>query len=147
VLAAGAMFGCWLTLALFMLFAHRSGNTSVVALTARFVIRVEKLVMIAAVALQPISGFLLGWAIGLSPSDEPWIAWSLVLYGLAVAAWFAALLIEIRIRDLTHDAALKGMPLPDNYGGLFRIYAALVWPALLALVAIFVLMVWQPRPQ
>ena len=42
VLAAATMFGTWLCLAAFMLLAHRSGNTSVVALIAQFVVSVEK---------------------------------------------------------------------------------------------------------
>jgi len=146
VIAAAAMFGTWLGVALFMQLAHRSGNTSVVALTSRFAVSVELRVMIAAIALQPISGFPLGQAIGLSPVDEFWIVPSLVLYVAVVAAWFAALRIEIRIRDMTRQAALDGVPLPRAYYRLFRFYALLVWPALAATVVVFLLMVWQPRP-
>ncbi len=145
VVAAAAMLGTWLGLALFMLFAHRSGNTSVVALTARFVVGVEKIVMIAAVALPPLSGFPLAWTIGLSPLDEFWIVLSLVFYGLVVAAWLAVLRLEFRIRNLTREAALNGAPLPDAYRRLFRFYTALVWPALVGMVVLFALMIWQPR--
>jgi len=73
VVAAAAMFGTWLTLAVFMRLGHRSGNTAVVALTARFVVSVELIVMVAAMAVQPISGFALAAAIGLSLPDEFWI--------------------------------------------------------------------------
>jgi uncharacterized membrane protein len=145
VLAAAVMLGTWLCLALFMLFAHRSGNTSVVALTSRFVVQAEKVVMIAAVALQPISGFPLAWAIGVSPLDEFWIVLSLGLYALVVVAWLVALRLEFRIRNLTRDAALNAVPLADDYRRLFRFHAALVWPALMTVVALFALMVWQPR--
>jgi uncharacterized membrane protein len=51
--AAAAMFGTWLAVALFMQLAHRSRNTSVVALTAQFAVRVELIVMIAAIVIQP----------------------------------------------------------------------------------------------
>ena len=146
VLAAAVMFGTWLGIAVFMLLAHRSGNTSVVALTSRFAVSVEKLVMIAAIALQPISGFPLAWAIGFSPLDEFWITLSLALYVAVVAGWLAVLRIEIRIRNITGQAALDGVPLPDTYWGLFRLYSALVWPAIAGMVALFLLMVWQPRP-
>jgi uncharacterized membrane protein len=54
ILAGAAMFGAWLAVAVFMRLADRSGNTSVVALTARFTVSVEWIVMVAATALQPI---------------------------------------------------------------------------------------------
>jgi uncharacterized membrane protein len=146
LLAAAAMFGTWLAVAVFMQLAHRSRNTAVVALTSRFAVSVELIVMIAAIALQPISGFALASAIGVSPFDEFWIVLSLVLYGVVVAIWFVVLRIEIRIRNLTRQAALDGVPLPDAYRRLFRFYSVLVWPALGGMVVLFLLMVWQPRP-
>ena len=146
LLAAGAMFGTWLAVAVFMQLAHRSRNTAVVALTSRFAVSVELIVMIAAIALQPISGFALASAIGVAPFDEFWIVLSLVLYGVVVAIWFVVLRIEIRIRNLTRQAALDGVPLPDAYRRLFRFYSVLVWPALGGMVVLFLLMVWQPRP-
>ncbi len=77
VVAAAAMFGTWLGMAIFMQLAHRSGNTAVMALTSRFVVSVEIIVMVGAMALQPIGGLALAWAIGLSPLDEFWIVLSL----------------------------------------------------------------------
>jgi uncharacterized membrane protein len=145
LVAAAAMLGTWLAVAVFMHLADRSGNTSVVALTARFAVSVEKIVMIAAIAMQPISGIPLAFAIGLSPPDEFWIVLSLVLYAVMLAAWFAVLRIEIRIRDLTRQAALDAVPLPDEYRRLFRLYSVLVWPALAGMVVVFLLMTWQPR--
>ncbi len=145
VLAAAAMFGTWLAMAVFMQLAHRSGNTAVVALTARFVVSVELIVMIAAMALQPISGFALAAVIGLSPLDDFWNVISLAVYGLVAMGWLAVLGIEFRIRKLTRQAALDAVPLPDAYRRLFRIYCVLVWPTLAAMVALFALMIWQPR--
>jgi uncharacterized membrane protein len=146
VLAAAAMFGAWLAVAVFMRLADRSGNTSVVALTSRFAVRVEWIVMVAAIALQPIGGFALSGAIGLSPFDEFWIVVSLGLYVAVVAAWLAVFRIEIHIRNVTRQAALDNVPLPEAYHRLFRLYSIIVWPALAGMVALFLLMVWQPRP-
>jgi uncharacterized membrane protein len=145
VLAAAAMLGTWLGVALFMLLAHRSGNTSVVAVTSRFAVSVEKIVMIAAFALLPISGFPLAWSVGVSQADQFWIGLSLVLYVVVVAAWLAALRIEIRIRNMTQQAVLDGELLKDAYRRLFRLYTALVWPILAGMVILVLLMVWQPR--
>jgi len=145
ILAAAAMFGTWLCLASFMLLAHRSGNTSVVALTSQFVVSVEKMIMIAALALQPISGFPLASAIGLSPLGELWIDISLVLYAGIVACWIAAFRIEIRIRGLARDAALDSRPLPNAYRALFRRWSMLAAPILAGMAVVVALMIWQPR--
>ena len=144
VLAAAVMFGTWLCLAIFMVLAHRSRNTSVVAVTAQFVVRIELMVVAAAIVLQPISGFPLAWAIGLEPLGEFWIELSLVLYARSWC-WLAAVAIEMRIRDLTREAALASQPLSDAYRRLFRIWCVLAGPILVGMMTVFALMIWQPR--
>jgi uncharacterized membrane protein len=139
VLAAAAMFGTWLGIAGFMLLAYRSGNPSVVALVAQFVVRIELFVVAAALALQPISGFPLAWVIGLTPLNEFWIDAALV------AAWLVSLRIEIRLRNMARQAALGRGTLADDYPRLFRIWFALAAVILAAMVALILLMVWQPR--
>jgi uncharacterized membrane protein len=145
VLFAAAMFGTWIGIAGFMLLAYRSGNPSVVALVAQFAVRIELFVVAAALALQPISGFPLAWAIGLTPLNEFWIDVSLVLYVAVVAIWLVSLRIEIRLRNLARQAALSRGTLADDYPRLFRIWFALAAFLLAAMVAIILLMVWQPR--
>jgi len=145
LLAAAAMFRTWLGIAGFMLLAYRSGNPSVVALVAQFVVRIELFVVAAAIALQPVSGFPLAWAIGLTPLNEFWIDVSLVLYVAVVAAWLVSLRIEIRLRNMARQAALGRGTLADDYPRLFRIWFALAAVILAAMVAIILLMVWQPR--
>jgi uncharacterized membrane protein len=144
VLAAAAMFGTALAVALFMVLADRSGNVSVIAVTARFAVVVDLMVMIPALALQPISGFPLASAVGLT-LGEFWIMLTLLIYALIVAGWLAVLVLEIRIRDLTQEAVLAGLPLPEAYFGMFRLYTVLVWPTLAAMIVVFALMIWQPR--
>jgi uncharacterized membrane protein len=145
LLAAAAMFGTWLGIAGFMLLAYRSGNPSVVALVAQFVVRLELFVIAAALALQPISGFPLAWAIGLAPLNEFWIDVSLVLYVAVVAVWLVSLRIEIRLRNMAREAALgRGTP-AAGYPRLFRIWFALAAVILAAMVVLILLMVWQPR--
>jgi uncharacterized membrane protein len=128
-----------------MLLAHRSGNTSVVALTSQFVVSVEKIIMIAAIAVLPLSGFPLASAIGLSPFAELWIDLSLVLYVVIVTCWISAVRIEMRIRGLARDAALNAAPLSDAYRQLFRRWCLLVAPMLLGMSIVIALMIWQPR--
>jgi|HubBroStandDraft_4_1064222.scaffolds.fasta_scaffold57800_4 uncharacterized membrane protein len=145
VLFAAAMLGTWLGIAGFMLLAYRSGNPSVVALVAQFAVRIELFVVAPALALQPISGFPLAWAIGLTPLNEFWIDLALILYVAVVAAWLVSLRIEIRLRNMARQAALGRGTLADDYPRLFRIWFALAVVILAAMVGLILLMVWQPR--
>jgi uncharacterized membrane protein len=145
VLAAGVMLGTWLCAAVFMVLAHRSGNTAVVALTSQFVVTAEKLVVAGAFALQAVSGFPLAWAIGLTPLSELWIEVSLALFAVVVVCWIAAVRMEMRIRALSRQAALNAVPLPATYNRLFRLWSMLALPILLGMIAIYALMIWQPR--
>jgi uncharacterized membrane protein len=145
VLAACAMLGTWLALVIFMELAHRSGNTSVVALTSQFVVRAEWMIMAAAVALQPLSGIPLAYAIGVDPLGEFWILASLGIYAAIAAAWLWAVRLERRIRDVTREAALEGTPLRAEYRRLFRLWRLLAGPILLGMAVVVALMIWQPR--
>jgi uncharacterized membrane protein len=145
LLGAGAMFGGWLAVALFMVLAHRAQNASVVALISQFVVSLEMLVVAPAMVLQPLSGFPLATAIGLSVLDEFWLQLSIAIYVVLVVAWIGAVLVERRIRGLTRQAAMNSAPLPETYARLFRLWLALAVPVLATMTALFLIMVWQPR--
>jgi uncharacterized membrane protein len=51
----------------------------------------------------------------------------------------------MRIRGLTREAALNSLPLSAAYRRLFRIWCALAVPVLAGMIAVFALMIWQPR--
>jgi uncharacterized membrane protein len=146
VLAAAIMVGAWLGVALFMVLAHRSGNTAVVALTAQFVVSAEKILVAPAIVLQALSGFPLASAIGLSPFAEFWIDASLGIFVAVLLCWAGALRTEIRIRALSRQAALNSVPLPVSYQALFRTWSMLAVPILLGMLSVYALMIWQPRP-
>jgi uncharacterized membrane protein len=145
VLGASVLFGTGVGIAFFMLMAHRTGHAGVIAVTARFVVIADLIFTATAVVVQPVSGFALAWAIGLSPLREPWIVVSILIYILVGLCWLPVVFIQMRMRDLANDAAINGKPLPDGYRRLFRIWFALGWPAFAGVIAIFVLMIWQPN--
>jgi uncharacterized membrane protein len=145
VLFAAVMFGVWLCVAAFMVFAHRSRNASVIALVAQFSVRVELFIVAPAILIQPISGFPLGDLIGLSNSDDFWLGGSIVVYAVVLLAWLGALRIEFLIRRMARAASLGGTKLGGRYPLLFRIWAVLAALILTGMVLIFLLMVWQPR--
>ncbi len=145
VLGASVLFGTGLGIAYFMLMAHRTGHAGVIAVIARFVVLADLIFTATAVVVQPVSGWLLAQSIGLSPLDESWIVVSLLLYVLVGLCWLPVVFIQMRMRKLAHEAAVDAKPLPDAYRRLFRIWFVLGWPAFLGVLAIFALMVWQPR--
>jgi uncharacterized membrane protein len=145
VLAAAIMIGVWLCAALFMVLAHRSANTAVVALTSQFVVSAEKMLVMPAFAVQLVSGFPLASAIGLSPFGEFWIVAALALIVAIAVCWLGALRTEIRIRALSRQAAINAVPLPAAYRGLFRIWSLFAGPILLGMIGLYALMIWQPR--
>jgi uncharacterized membrane protein len=144
MIAMAVMLGTWVCIALFMLFAYRSRNTSVAAVTALFVVRVEFMLMIPAVAIQPLAGIPLAVAIG-ARLDEYWLQVSEAIYAAVVAAWLANFIIELRIRKITQEAALYSEPLPDSYRRMFLIWSAVTVAGLAGMVAIMALMIWQPH--
>ena len=145
VLAAAVMAGGSSCVVLFMVLAHRSRNTAVVALTAQFVIRAEWTMLLPAIVAVPVSGVPLAYAIGISPLGELWLDISLPLYAVLLACWIAAVAVELRIRRIARQAALDAVVLPDAYRRLFRLWCALAVPVLTGMIAIYALMVWQPR--
>ena len=116
-----------------------------VALVAQFAVRIELFVVAPALALQPISGFPLAWAIGLAPLDEFWIDVSLVLYVAVVAAGLRRCASNSACATWRAQAALGRGTLRRRLSALFRIWFALAAFLLAAMVAIILLMVWQPR--
>jgi uncharacterized membrane protein len=144
VLGASVLFGTGIGIAFFMLMAHRTGHAGVIAVTARFVVIADLIFTATAVVVQPVSGWALAEAIGLSPLREPWIVVSMLIYVVVGLCWLPVIYIQIRMRNLANEAAINGQPLPDRYRLLFRIWFALGWPAFAGVIAIFMLMIWKP---
>jgi uncharacterized membrane protein len=144
MIAMAVMFGTWLCIALFMLSAYHSRNTSVVAVTSLFAVRAELVLMAPAVALQPLAGFPLAVAIG-ARLDEYWIELSVAIYIAVVVAWLASLIVELRVRKLAGQAALDGKPLPGSYRRMFVLWSATTLAGLGGMIAIMALMIWQPH--
>lgn len=144
MIAIAVMFGTWLAVALFMVAARRSRNTPVVAVTALFVVRAEYFLMLPAVVLVPLAGYLLAVAIG-AHLDEYWIELSEAIYAAVALAWLVNVFIERRIRNLTQQAAINGKPLPDGYRRLFRLWCGIALAGVSGMIAIMGLMVWQPH--
>src|SRR5579872_797992 len=127
VIGACVLFGTGLGIAFFMWMAHRTADAAVIAATARIVIVADAVFTAAAVAAQPLTGAGLAHVMGYSLL-EPWIVAALALYLLVGACWLPVVWIQVKLHRLAAAARDKGMPLPERYHRLFRIWFLLGWP-------------------
>jgi uncharacterized membrane protein len=140
---ASVLLGTGAGIAFFMLLAHRSRNTAVIAGVARIVVTADFVFTATAVVVQPITGALLVRNVGYAFSDA-WILWSIVLYLVAGTFWLPVVFMQMRMRDLARVALNSGADLPRAYHVLFRCWFVCAFPAFAAVLAIFWLMIAKP---
>ena len=145
VLGACVLLGTGLGITFFMFTAHRTQHPGVIAVTARIAVVANLIFITAGMVVLLLSGWALARAIGLFPLEESWIVLSILLYLFVLLCWLPAVFIQIRMRNLAREAAMTTKKLPEQYRRLFMLWFCLGWPALAAVIAIFALMVWQPR--
>ena len=144
VIGATVLLGTGAGIAFFMLMAHRSGDVSVIAGTARIVVIADIVFTTTAVIAQPITGVLLAREVGYS-LWEGWIAASMALYVFTGLFWLPVVWMQAKMRDLAQAAVASGEPLPPAYHRLFRRWFAFGFPAFAAVMAIFWLMIARPQ--
>lgn len=139
VLLVGTGFGT----AFYLFFANRSGDVRAQAVVARLVVRADLWFTTPAVIVQPASGLALAHLAGW-PLSTPWIALSLGLYLLAGACWLPVLWLQWRMAQMAQRAAANGSALPADYRRCARLWEALGYPAFIAMLATYWLMVNKP---
>jgi len=142
ILSASVLFGSGAAIAFFMLAAWRSGDRASFALTARHVVLADWVFTASAVVAQPLSGIALAHVAGW-PLTAPWLLASYALYALIGACWLPVVWIQYRVRDRL--AACGDGAVPAEVNRLMRIWFVLGWPAFIALIGIFLLMIVKPQ--
>ena len=143
IIGATLLFGTGLGTAFHMWMAHISGDVRAIAAVARSTVIADWLFTAPAVVLQPVTGTMLAFAYGYSLGDH-WILASLGLYLLTGACWLPVVWLQIRARRLAADAVSRGEPLPPAYYSTMLLWFALGWPAFIAVLIIFHLMLFRP---
>jgi uncharacterized membrane protein len=144
LVGAAVLLGTGAGIAFFLLIAHRAGEVRVIAAVARFVVIADFLFTATAVVVQPATGVALALHVGYG-LEQGWIELSILLYLVVGAFWLPVLWMQLRMRDLAADAAVRDAALPAEYHRLFRWWFAFGFPAFAAVLAIYWLMITRPE--
>lgn len=140
VILVGTGFGS----AFYMFFVNKSKNLEAQAIVSRLVCRADWWFTTPTVILQPITGIAMATIAGW-PLTTPWIIISLVLYVFAGVCWLPVVWIQLKMAKLAQIALQNKTALPPEYWKLAKIWEWLGYPAFIAMVVIFYLMVNKPN--
>jgi len=144
ILSATLLFGTGLGSAFYMWRARLSGDIRVIARVSRDLVLADWLFTTPAILVQLASGLGLMQLTGYG-LEQGWLRLALGLFILAGACWLLVVWIQLQVRKLATQALKPGGQLPPAYDRLMWLWFALGWPAFLAVLAIFYLMVFKPR--
>ncbi len=143
VLSSVVLVGTGFGSAFYMFFGNRSANVAAQAVITRLVVRADGWFTTPAAIFQPLSGIWLarhaGW-----PLSTPWLSLAMVLYAVAGACWLPVVWLQLRMAAMAQVAAVQGGPLPPAFDRYRRCWEALGYPAFVAMLAVFYLMVAKP---
>ena len=139
VLMVGTGFGS----AFYMFFANRSGSVAAQAVVSRLVVRADWWFTTPAVIFQPLSGLWLVQQAGWSWSS-PWLMLTLGLYALAGICWVPVVLLQVDMAKMAQAAAAQQSALPTAYWQKAAMWERLGYPAFLAMLGVYFLMVYKP---
>jgi uncharacterized membrane protein len=139
VLMVGTGFGS----AFYMFMANRSNNLQAQVIVSRLVVKADWWFTTPTVIIQPVSGlalvYLAGW-----PLDATWLLWTYALYALAAVCWLPVVWLQIRMRNMALEASANSTALPALFWRYARYWEMLGYPAFVAMLAIYWLMVAKP---
>lgn len=143
VLSSTILFGTGLGTAFHMWMTHRTGDVRAIASAARLTVLADWLFTAPAVIVQPLSGLALA-RLGGFGFTQSWLVVAMALYLLAGMCWLPVVALQLRVRNLAARSLAQGSALPPAYFRCMRIWFAFGWPAFLAVIAVFWLMVAKP---
>ena len=143
ILSSTLLFGTGLGSAYYAWRAWRRGQVATIATTFRHLVAADWLFTTPTAILQPLSGLAMvhlgGWPLG-----QHWLLVTLVLYVLAGLCWLPVVWLQLRMADMAEAAAAANEALPPHYWRYARLWERLGYPAFVAMLAIFFLMVLKP---
>lgn len=143
ILSSTVLFGTGIGTAFHMWVTWRRGSPEAFATAARHTVLADWLFTLPAGIFQPLSGLWLAHLVGWS-FTESWLMATYGLYVLALACWLPVVAIQIKVARLASDAVAAGQAVPAAADRLMWVWFALGWPAFVALMIVFWLMVAKP---
>lgn len=143
ILSSVALVGVGAGSAFYMYFTLRTRNVAAIAAVSRLVVIADWCFTTPAIIVQPVTGYLLMRTLGFT-FEAAWIQWTLLLYALAGACWLPVVWLQIRLRDLALAAQANGTALPALFWRYAKRWELLGYPAFIAMVVIYWLMVFKP---
>jgi uncharacterized membrane protein len=139
VLLVGTGFGS----AFYLYFIHRTGNIQAIAEVSRLVKKADFWFTTPAVIIQPLTGFAM---ISMSnySTTQSWLSWTFALYALAGVCWLPVVWLQLRMAELAATAVSNNAALPNRYWDYARYWEWLGYPAFVAMLIIYWLMVFKP---
>lgn len=136
VLMVGTGFGS----AFYMFMSNRSKNLQTQLIVSRLVVKADWWFTTPTVIIQPASGiamiYLAGW-----PLDAPWLLWTYALYALAALCWLPVVWLQIQMRNMANSASETASELPGRFWRYAKYWEMLGYPAFIAMLLIYCLMV------
>jgi uncharacterized membrane protein len=139
VLLVGTGFGS----AFYLFFIHRTRSIHAIAAVSRLVVRADYWFTTPAVIIQPLTGFAMASMAGFALTQN-WLLWTLALYVLAAACWLPVVWLQIRMAKMATAAVANEAPLPAHYWRYARYWEWLGYPAFIAMLGVYGLMVLKP---
>ncbi|NIZ00394.1 DUF2269 family protein [Thalassospira lucentensis] len=143
IIGACVLIGTGAGIAFFFVLSNHWGNAAMIAHVGRIVVLADTVFTATAFIFQPITGFFLAREIGW-PLTDSWLLASLILYVVVGIFWLPVVWIQIRLRDIAHEAVETNSSLPSTYRSLYRIWLIFGFPAFIAIMLIVWLMISKP---
>jgi len=142
LLGAAVLFGTGMGIAFFAWFGYRrgmqEGNIGLIQGVLRLTVIADTVFTATAAIAQPVTGWFL-WRMTGGRWPDRWLLWVLVLYAFVGACWLPVVWLQILLRNGAVRAQTVGQ-LDARFHGRFRLWFALGWPAFLAVLGLFGLM-------
>jgi uncharacterized membrane protein len=139
VLLVGTGFGS----AFYLFFTHRTKNLAAIAVVVKLVVRADLFFTTPAIIVQPVTGIAMALMVGY-PIMHGWLLWALLLYLLAGACWLPVVWLQWRMAQIAAQCVAEQQELPQQYWDYAKYWEWLGYPAFLAMLVVYGLMVFKP---
>jgi uncharacterized membrane protein len=139
VLLVGTGFGS----AFYLYFIHRTRNLHAIAEVSRLVVRADFWFTTPAIIVQPLTGYAM-MSMSSYSFSQTWLLWTVGLYLLAGLCWLPVVWLQLRMADMAEYAVETDTALPNGYWQYARYWEWLGYPAFIAMLGVYWLMVFKP---